>query len=127
MRCVVGRPASQGPKSRSEKSAGWDGVEILRKKADFSGSFPVAGATQGDQKTIGEESSVATGSPLKRTGCPGWGAGEKGNRGVSAPHPPPTQERGGCPLRSRVRVSASCVSVYVRERQIDRQTEGLHV
>lgn len=33
------------PESRSGKSKGWDGVEVPKKKADFSGSFLGAGET----------------------------------------------------------------------------------
>lgn len=44
-----------GPESRSGKSAGWDGEEVLRKKADFSGSFLVTGETGGDQEQPGNK------------------------------------------------------------------------
>ena len=95
-------------------------MEVLKKKADFSGSFLVAGETGGDQETTGEQSSVATGRLFKGMGCPGLGVqGRRGRRGFQPPWPTLTQERAGCPLSGRVRDSATCVSVCERQKQTD--------
>lgn len=111
---MVGRAASRGPESPSGKSAGWDGAEVLRKKADFSGSFLVAGETGGDQEQLGNK------TVWPQAGCSrGWGGrhglqGRRGRRGFQPPHLLQPR-RGAAPRRAAGWGVLHCVCLGVRE------------
>lgn len=94
---MVGRAASQGPESRSGKSAGWDGAEVLGKKADFSGSFLVAGETGGNQETTGEQNHVNHRQAVQGDGVAGMGCRGEGEDGGFGPLTLLQPRRGAAP------------------------------
>lgn len=108
------------PESCSGKSKGWGGVEVPKKKADFSGS--VLGAGETGRWPGNNERTKQCGHRQDTQVDQASRSGVQGNKRMSSLVPllHSTQEKGSCPLRGRMRGiwrARACVCVCMCERE----------